>query len=94
MAGSLLSSEVVITESWIMEKREVSSAKNLMLKDKPSARSLVCIKNNNDPRMEPWGTPVFEDDCPFNTAFYFLFVKKCFKTFNKLPISLFFVIWI
>ena len=33
---SLLSSKVVITESWITEKKEVSSAKSLVLEDKPS----------------------------------------------------------
>ena len=49
---SLLSSKVVITESWITEKREVSSAKSLVLEDKPSAKSLIYIKNNNGPRME------------------------------------------
>ena len=31
LARSLLSSEIVITESWIAEKREVSSAKSLVL---------------------------------------------------------------
>ena len=80
---------VVITESWITEKREVSSAKSLVLEDKPSAKSLIYIENNNGPRMKPWGTPaltlVHEDHCPFNTILCFLFVKKCFKTFNKLP---------
>ena len=38
--------------------------------------------------MEPSGTPaltlVHEEDCPFNTTLCFLFVKKYFKTFNKL----------
>ena len=71
-----------------MEKRKVSSAKSLILEDKSSAKSLICIKNNNGPRMEPWGTPaltlVHEEDCPFNTSLYLLFVKKCFKTCNKL----------
>ena len=72
-----------------MEKREVSSAKSLILEDKPLAKSLIDIKNDNGPRMELWGTPaltlVHEEDCPFNTSLYFLYVKKCLKTFNKLP---------
>ena len=72
-----------------MEKREVSSARSLVLEDKPSAKSLIYIKNNNGPRMLPRGTPaltlVHEEDYPFNTTLCFLFVKKCFKTFNKLP---------
>ena len=70
-------------------KKRISSAKNLVLKDKPSAKPLIHIKNNNDPRMEPWETLglnlVHEEDYPFNTTLYFLFVKKCFKTSNKLP---------
>ena len=45
--------------------------------------------NNNGPRMEPWGTPALtlfhEEDCPFDRILCILFVKKCFKTFNKLP---------
>ena len=47
-------------------------SKILVLEDKPSAKSLIYIKNNNGPRMEPWGTPalilVHEEDCPFNTT--------------------------
>ena len=50
---------------------------------------LIYIKNNNGLRMEPWRTPalilVHEKDCPFNTTLCFLYVKKCFKTLNKLP---------
>ena len=72
-----------------MEKREVSSAKSLVLEDKPSVKSLIYIKNNNGPRVEPWGTPaltsVHEENFPFKTILCFLFIKKCFKTFNKLP---------
>ena len=55
-----------------MKKREVSSAKSLVLEDKRSAKSLIYIKNNNGPRMEPRGTPavtlVHEENCPFNTT--------------------------
>ena len=90
---SLLSFEVVITESWIMEKTKLSSAKSLVLEDKPSAKSLIYIKNNKSPRMERWGSPplalVHEKDYPFNTTLCFLFVKECFKAFNKLPSILF-----
>ena len=41
----------VITESWITEKREVSSAKSLVLEETPSDKSLIYFKNNNSPRM-------------------------------------------
>ena len=49
---SILSSKVLITESWIMEKREASSAKSLVLEDKLWFKSLIYIENNNGPRME------------------------------------------
>ena len=62
---SLLSSKVVITESWITEKREVSSAKSLVLEDKPSAKSLIYIKNNNGPRMEQ---SVYDKYYPYTIA--------------------------
>ena len=52
LARSLLSSEVIITESWITRKREVLSAKSLVFDDKISAKSLAYIKNNNGSRME------------------------------------------
>ena len=63
--------------------------KGIIVSKKPLAKSLIYIKINNGPRMKPWGTPALtldhEEDCPFNTALCFLFIKKCFKTFNKLP---------
>ena len=73
---------MLITELSITEKRDVSSAKSLLSDDKPLAKSLIYIKNNNDPKMEPGGTPaltlIHEEDCSFNTTI-------CFKTFNKSP---------
>ena len=70
-------------------KQRLVSAKSLVLDDEPSAKSLMYIKNNNGPRVEPWGVPaltlVHEEDYPFNTTFCFLCVKKNFKTFNKVP---------
>ena len=38
-------------------KRDTSSAKNLAFVDRLSDRSLMQIKNNSGPSMEPWGTP-------------------------------------
>ena len=70
-----LSFEMVITESWITGKREVSLAKSLVLEDKPLAKLLVYIKNNSVPRIELWGTRTltlfYEEDCPFNSCYYF-----------------------
>ena len=41
----LLSSEAAITDSCIMENKEVPSAKSLVLEGKPSTKSLMYIKN-------------------------------------------------
>ena len=38
-------------------KRNVSSANNFVLEDKSPDKSFIQIKNNNGPRVEPWGTP-------------------------------------
>ena len=38
-------------------KGEVSSEKSLALENKPSAKSLIYIKNKNGSGMEPWGAP-------------------------------------
>ena len=97
MIWFLLGYEIYITikfrgcHYWVTNnrKREISSAKSVVLEDKPLAKSLIHIKNNNGPRMESWGTPALtlahKEDCPFNKIVCFLFAKKCFKTFNKLP---------
>ena len=41
----------------IREKSEVSSANNLGFDAKFSDKSLISIKNNSSPRIEPLGTP-------------------------------------
>ena len=46
----------VIT-SWTTEKREVSSANSLKFVIKSLERLLIYIKNDNDPSIDPWGTP-------------------------------------
>ena len=76
LARSLFSFEVVITESWITEKTEVPSAKRLLLEDKPSAKSLIYIKNNNGTRMEPWGTPVMRKTANLIQPFVFYLSKN------------------
>ena len=43
LARSVLSFDVIITDSWIIGKRAVSSAKSLVLNNKPSAKSFIYI---------------------------------------------------
>ena len=43
--------------SWTIEKREVLSANNLAVELSPLGKSLIYIKNNRGPRMDPCGTP-------------------------------------
>ena len=55
-----------------LQKREVSSANSLAFVIKSSERSLIQIKNN-DPSIDPSGTPalvlVDEENYPFKTTF-------------------------
>ena len=63
-----------------MEKRDVSSTKSLSVVDRSSDRSLMQIKNNSGPSMEPWGTPasiVTQGEAyPFKTTLCFLKLRK------------------
>ena len=49
--------------------------------------SLIYIKNNNGPRMEPWGAPALTSDqsetCPSNKTLSFLFLRKSHKRFSN-----------
>ena len=62
---------------------------SLAFEENPSDKSLIHIKNNNGPRIEPWGTPALTSDQseagPFNTTLCFLFLRKSHKRFSKLP---------
>ena len=85
----LFSSRAEVLLSWITENKDVSSAKSLAFEDNPSDKSLIYIKNNNGPSMEPWGTLALTSDqsetCPFNKTLCFLFLRKLHKKFSKLP---------
>ena len=67
----------------------MSSANSLAFEDNPSDKSLIYIKNNNGPSIEPWGTPALTSDqpetCPLNKTLCFLFFRKSHKRFIKLP---------
>ena len=62
----------VVFELWTTENNEVSSANNFAFDERPSARSLIYIKNRSGPSMEPWGTPALtsaqEEVCPLRTT--------------------------
>ena len=72
-AKSLFSSREEVLLSWITENNDVSSAKILIFADNPSDKSLIYIRNNNGPTMEPWATPALtsyqSETCPFNFLF-------------------------
>ena len=68
------------------EKRDVSSAKSLVVDDNPQLRSLIYIKKNKGPRTDPWGTPAEtsaqDEDWPFKTTLWYLLLKKFSMSFN------------
>ena len=84
----MFSSRAEVLLLWITEDKDASSAKSLVFEDNPSDKLLIHIRNNNGPRMEPWGTPALTSDqsetCPFNKTLCFLFLRKSHKTFSKL----------
>ena len=53
---SLLSSFVEVVMSCVTENRDVSPANNFVLEGSSPNKSFLYIKNNNDPKMEPWWT--------------------------------------
>ena len=74
------------------EKRKASSANNLGFEDKSSDRSLIYIKKNSGPRIDPWGTPartlVQDDVWPLRTTLCLRFFRKHFikqRRFSEIP---------
>ena len=84
---SLLSSFENLVRSLTMEKTEVSLAKTFTLGFKPSAKSLIEIKNKSEPRMEPCRTPALmpcqSGYWSFKTTLCFLLDKKLFSNCKK-----------
>ena len=62
------------------EQRDVSSTKSLQSEDTPFDPSLMSIRNNNGPKIEPWGTPALTfsqyEFCPFKTT-------RCLRQYRK-----------
>ena len=58
---------------------DVSSANNLIVHPTSKTMSLMKIRKNNGPRIEPWGTPAFisikVDSLPLIITFCFRAVK-------------------
>ena len=56
------------------------SANSLAFEGNPSDKSLIYIKNNNGPSMEPWGTSALTSDqsgtYPFNKTLFFSISQK------------------
>ena len=55
---SLFSSFAEVVMSCVTKNRDVSLANNFALEDRSPDKSFICNKNNNGPKMKPWGTPV------------------------------------
>lgn len=79
--------------SWIAEYKDVSSANSLTLDNKLLDKSLIEIRKNNRPNMNPCGTPALTlaqvDTWLLRRTFCFLLPKKSLKRYNKLPEMLF-----
>ena len=77
---SLFSSKAEVLLSWITENKDVSSTNSLAFEDNPSDKSLIYIKNNNGPSMEPCGTPALtsyqSETFPFNKTPFFSISQK------------------
>ena len=76
--------------SWTKENREVSLAKSFGFVIKLLDKSLMYIRKNNGPNIEPWGTPasillVYEEYFLFSTTRCFLSYKKSIIKFRNFP---------
>ena len=86
---SLFSLFAEVVMSCVTENRDVSSVNNFVLEDRSPDKSFMYIKNNNGPKMEPWGTPAVtfchSDVCPLRRTLCFLSLKKLDKRSKRLP---------
>ena len=79
--------EVLI--SWTTENRNVPSANSLHSILRPSDKSLIYIKNNKSPNIDPWGTSAWtsaqDEHWPFKTTLCFLWRRKSRKILMLSP---------
>ena len=89
LSKSLLELFAKVWMSCITENKDESSAKSFALDEKPSVRSLMQIKNNEGPSMEPWGNQLltfsYKENCLLRTTRCFLSFKKSRQKFSKSP---------
>ena len=87
---SFFSSFTEVVISCVTKNRDVSSASSF--EDRSPDKLFMYIKNNNGPKMEPWGTPVVtfhhSDVWPFRRTLCFLSLKKLDKRPKRLPDNL------
>lgn len=73
--------------SWIIENIDLSSTNNCTLVESSTERSSTKIKNNNDSRIEPWGTPTVTffnvETWPLRTMHCFVSLKRLHKSLSK-----------
>ena len=61
----LFSSRVETLLSWITKNKVVPAAISLAFEDNPSDKSLMYVKNNYQPSIEPWGKPALTHTIPW-----------------------------
>ena len=71
------------------EKRDASCEKRLEYGESPFDKSLMCFKDNNSPKNEPWRAPAltfFQNKfCPFRTTRCLRQYRNSYKSFKRLP---------
>ena len=91
---SLFSTFAVSKGSQISENKEVSSANNLTLLFKLCVRSLIYIRKNNGPNIEPCRAPAWivsqSDVWTLSRTLWNLLLKKLLINWNKFTLTPFF----
>ena len=77
--------------SFTTEKREVSLAKSFVVEERLLLRSFIGIKKKRGSKMDPLVTPVVtgshDDDKPFRTTLWNLWLRKIWVSSNGRPVT-------